>query len=115
MYSRMLTHGREAAQAFDAVKDGKAFDWSRHNQNAPASRTRGIAFDAAGSSGFAFLQSALELIEPKLVEPLQGVFHARDFPIKLGGGFPEQLVAWASNYASTGGGFYGLQGTANTD
>ena len=116
MYSRMLSHGREAVQTFDAIKNGQAFDWSRHNQNAPAvNRTQGRAFDAAGSSGFAFLQSALELIEPKLVEPLQATTHARDLPVKIGGGFPEQLVAWASNYASTGGGFYGLQGTANTD
>jgi hypothetical protein len=115
MFNR-LTHGRDAVQAFDAIKNGTAFDWSRHNQNAPSvQRTQGRAFDAAGSSGYAFLQSALELIDPKLVEPLQSVTHARDLPIKLGGGFPEQLVAWASNYASTGGGFYGLQGTSNTD
>jgi hypothetical protein len=100
----------------------KTFDWSRHNQNSPVSgmngrmgRARGQAFDAAGSSGFAFLQSALELIEPQLVDPLQQSTHARDLPIKLGGGFPQQLVAWASNYASSGGGFFGLQGTANTD
>jgi hypothetical protein len=102
-----------------AIDLTRAFDWSRHNNNSPVrggnSGANGRAFDAAGSSGFAFLQSELELIEPKLVEPLQAVTHERDLPIKFGGGFPEQLVAWASQYASTGGGFYGLQGTSNTD
>jgi hypothetical protein len=111
MYTRFLTGNGSGTH--DVTK---AFDWSRHNQNRPAvPQTRGRAFDATGSSGYAFLQSALELIEPKLVEPMQAVTHQRDLPIKLGGGFPEQLVAWASNYASSGGGFYGLQGTDNTD
>lgn len=116
MHSR-LTTGRAAMAEMDLIQ---GFDWTRHNQNSPSMGRggrggNGKAFDAAGSSGMAFLQSALELIEPKLVEPLQAVTHTRDLPIKLGGGFPEQLTAWASNYASTGGGFYGLQGTDNTD
>lgn len=107
-----------------------SFNWERHHRNSPqlimaargmdAALRRGRgrdtrAFDAAGSSGLAFLQSSLELIEPNLVEPLQAVTHERDIPIKLGGGFPEQLTAWASQYASSGSGQYGLSGTANTD
>lgn len=107
----------------ERIKTGQAFDWARHTRNSPyiasavaqAMSGRGRGFDAAGSSGMAFLQSQLELIEPKLVEPLQAITHQRDLPIKLGGGFPEQLVAWASNYASGGGSFYGLQSTNNTD
>jgi hypothetical protein len=76
---------------------------------------RGRAFDAAGASGLAFLQSQLELIDPDIVEPLQAVTHARDIPVKVGGGFPQFITAWASNYASSGAGSFGLQGTNNTD
>lgn len=78
-------------------------------------RLRGQAFDAAGASGFAFLQSQLELIDPNLVQPLQATTHARDITVKNGGGFPEYISAWASNYGSSGGQFYGLQGTNNTE
>src|SRR6185312_16046463 len=89
MHSR-FTNGRQAATDFDPTR---AFDWTRHNSNGPAVAGRrggaGQAMDAAASSGYTFLQSALELIEPKLVEPLQAVTHERDLPIKLGGGFPE--------------------------
>ena len=116
----MLTSGREATAQFEAVKSGVAFDWSRHNDasgitSARLSRTRGTAFDAAGSSGWAFLQSSLELINPKLVDPLQEAYHERDMPVKLGGGYPEYNVAWASNYGSPGTGIQGFQGTNNTD
>ena len=103
----------------------KTFDWSlHHNYSRMAAPGRGFdggrrgsgrGFDAAGSSGLAFLQSSLELINPKLVEPLQAVTHPRDMPIEFGGGFPDTLVAWASNYGSTGSGTFGLQGTANSD
>ena len=94
----------------------KSFDWGRHH-GMTRQHLRGMGMDAAGvgNSGMTFLQSALELIEPKLVEPLQSITHERDLPIKVGGGFPEQLTAWASNYASSGGGTFGLQGTVNTD
>lgn len=116
------------------INDGRAFDWAkteiagmswqskRQQLQLELSRTRGsgraadgIAFDAAGSSGLAFLQSALELIDPKLVEPLQAVTHPRDMPIQFGGGYPTNTVAWASNYGSSGPGPLGLQGTNNTD
>lgn len=110
----MITPNQSGAAEF------KAFDWSRHHShshclNGAPSRHRGQAFDAAGSSGFAFLKSALELIVPRVVEPLQSVTHPRDIPIIVGGGFPEEVSAWAVNYGSTGGGFLGIQGTNNTD
>ena len=76
---------------------------------------RGRAFDAAGASGLAFLQSQLELIDTDLVEPLQAVTHPRDITVETGGGFPQFLSAWASNYGTTGTQFYGLQGTNNTE
>jgi len=76
---------------------------------------RSRAFDAAGASGFAFLQSQLELIDTDLVRPLQAVTHKRDIAVEVGGGFPEFISAFASNYGTTGTGSYGLQGTNNTD
>ena len=77
--------------------------------------TRGRAFDAAGGSGLAFLQSQLELIDTDLVRPLQAVTHKRDIAVEVGGGFPEFISAFASNYATTGTQFFGLQGTNNTE
>lgn len=76
---------------------------------------RGRAFDAAGASGLAFLQSQLELIDTDLVRPLQAVTHKRDIAVDVGGGFPEFVSAFASNYATTGTQYFGLQGTNNTD
>lgn len=76
---------------------------------------RARAFDAAGSTGFAFLQSQLELIDTDLVRPLQTVTHKRDIHVEVGGGFPEFISEFASNYATTGTQFFGLQGTNNTD
>lgn len=76
---------------------------------------RGRAFDAAGGSGFAFLQSQLELIDTDVVRPLQAVTHARDIAIEVGGGFPQFISAFATNYATTGTQYFGLQGTNNTD
>lgn len=73
------------------------------------------AFDAQGASGFAFLQSQLELIDVDLVRPLQAVTHQRDIAIEVGGGFPEFISAFASNYATTGTQYFGLQGTNNTE
>jgi hypothetical protein len=116
----MLTSGRDASVSSEAIKDGTAFDWRKHNADsgithAGLTRTRGTAFDAAGSSGWAFLQSSLERINPKLVDPLQETWHERDMPVLLGGGYPEFNVAWASNYGSSGTGIQGFQGTNNTD
>ena len=77
--------------------------------------TRAAAFDAAGAAGFAFVTGQLELIDTDLVEPLQAVTHPRDITVETGGGFPQFLSAWASNYGTTGTQFYGLQGTNNTE
>lgn len=75
----------------------------------------GYAFDAQSGSGMAFLASQLELPDVDLVTPLASVTHARDIPIKSGGGFVEYLSAWSSDYATTGTNQYGTQGTENTD
>lgn len=79
----------------------------------PAGRAR--AYDAVGGTGLAFLQSQLELIDTDLVRPLQATTHPRDITVEVGGGFPEFISAFASNYATTGTQFYGLQGTNNTE
>lgn len=74
-----------------------------------------IAFDAATASSMAFLNSQLELARPQLVKPLSSMTHPRDITVKFGGGFPDYLTAYASDYGTTGGNQYGLQGTNNTD
>ena len=76
---------------------------------------RSVAMDAASSSGMAFLSSQLELMDPKLVEPLAAVTHPRDMIIKSGGGYPEFTSAYAADFATTGGNQFGLQGTEATD
>lgn len=73
------------------------------------------AFDAATSSSMAFLNAQLELASTTLVKPLSSMTHPRDITVRFGGGFPDYLTAYASDYASTGGNQYGLQGTNNTD
>lgn len=73
------------------------------------------AFDAASGAGMAFLASMLELPEVKLVEPLAAVTHARDIPIKTGGGYVEELSAWAANYSGAANNQYGLQENRNVD
>ena len=78
-------------------------------------RRGGTAFDAASSSSMAFLSSQLEYATPKLVKPLTSMTHPRDISVEVGGGFVEFLSAYATDYASTGGNQYGLQGTQNTD
>lgn len=88
---------------------GRGFDGT------PRGRGGSRAFDAAGSNGFAFLQSQLELIDTDLVRPLQAVTHKRDIAVEVGGGFPEFISAFASNYATTGTQYFGLQGTNNTE
>lgn len=75
----------------------------------------GYALDAASGSGLAFLASQLELPEVKLVEPLASVTHPRDIVIKTGGGYVEELSAWAANYGSTANNQYGLQENKNID
>lgn len=76
----------------------------------------GQAFDAAGSSGLAFLTSALAQIDPVITRPLSAQTYERDIDIRYGGGLGAEFInSWATNYASTGGGQFGLQGTNNTD
>jgi hypothetical protein len=81
----------------------------------PLTGSTARAFDAAGGTGFAFLQSQLELIDTDLVRPLQAVTHKRDITVEVGGGYPEFISAFASNYATTGTQYFGLQGTNNTE
>lgn len=76
---------------------------------------RGTAFDAASSSGLAFLSSQLEYSSNELVKPLTSMTHPRDITVETGGGFVEFLSEYASDYASTGKNQFGLQGTSNTD
>jgi hypothetical protein len=71
--------------------------------------------DAAASSGMAFLASQLELIDPDVVKPLEETTHQRDIDVQFGGGYPEQLSVFASNYGSVGTQGYGLQATNNTE
>ena len=78
-------------------------------------KNRPAAFDAAGASGMAFLSAQLELASTDLVEPLESVTHPRDITVEFGGGYPEFLSSYASNYGTVGGNEYGLQGTNNTD
>jgi hypothetical protein len=73
------------------------------------------AFDATSGSGLAFLASQLELPNVDLVTPLASVTHARDIPMKSGGGYVEYLSAWSSDYSASGGNELGLQGTNNVD
>src|SRR5271156_4119246 len=75
----------------------------------------GYGYDAATASSMAFLSSQLEYAQPELVKPLTSSTHPRDITCKFGGGFVEFLTAYASDYATTGGNEYGLQGTSNTD
>jgi len=74
-----------------------------------------FAFDAASGQGMAFLASQLEYPNVDLVEPLAALTHPRDITVESGGGYVEFTSAWASEYATTGGNQYGLQGTENTD
>ena len=71
--------------------------------------------DAAASSAMTFLTAALELIDPDVVKPLEETTHQRDIDVTFGGGYPQELSIFASNYGSVGSQGYGLQGTNNTE
>jgi hypothetical protein len=79
------------------------------------SGTGNVAFDAASSGSFAWLNAQLELASPQLVKPLSSMTHPRDITVKFGGGFPDYLTAYATDFGTTGGNQYGLQDTNNTD
>lgn len=113
----MLTKSRMSLDSLDNI--GR---WSygrdsarRANDTMRNLAASGYAFDAASGSGMAFLASQLELPDVDLVTPLAAVTHARDIPMKSGGGYVEYLSAWASDFATSGGNQYGLQGTENVD
>jgi hypothetical protein len=91
-------------QAMDVMRA-----WERSGYNL------GTGFDAATGGGLAFLASQLELPDVKLVEPLAAVTHARDIPIKTGGGYVQELSAWAANYGTTGSNNLGIQENKNLD
>ena len=74
-----------------------------------------VAFDAANSGSFAWLNAQLELASTQLIKPLSSMTHPRDITVKLGGGMPDYLTAYASDFGTTGGNQYGLQDTNNTD
>jgi hypothetical protein len=75
----------------------------------------GQGFDAATSSGLAFLSSQLELLSPDLVKPLTAFTAPRDITIEFGGGFVDNLTSFSSDYGTTGGNQYGLQDNDNSD
>ena len=55
------------------------------------------------SDSYAFLQKQLELLDPKIMEPLSGTDWPRDMPVRIGGGFVENVSTIDVSYASTGG------------
>ncbi len=73
----------------------------------------GRAFDAAGGSGLAFLSSQLAIPHTELVKPLESTTYQYAIPIKTGGGFPEYVEAWASNFQDSEDDNYGF--TSNKD
>ena len=87
----------------------------RHISRGYSSGSRAQAFDAAGASGLAFLNSQLELIDTNIVEPLQATTYKDHITVKTGGGYAQFTSAWATNYATTGTQTYGLVGTNTTD
>lgn len=112
--------GMDARQTISRFNSLSRWDYGqdsreRVKQILRAAEETNYAFDAASGSGLAFLASQLELPEVKLVEPLASVTHARDIPIKTGGGYVEELSAWASNYSSSGNNALGLQDNKNLD
>ena len=54
------------------------------------------------SDAYAFLNKQLELLDPKIMEPLSGTDWPRDMPVKTGGGFVENVAVIDVSYASTG-------------
>jgi hypothetical protein len=97
------------------VRKPNSAEVTRYGRGRANDQQTGRGFDAAGASGLAFLQSQLELVDTDLVKPLQAVTHPRDITVEVGGGFPEFISAFASNYASTGSKYFGIQGTNNTE
>lgn len=74
-----------------------------------------MAFDAAGGSGLAFLSAQLSIPHTELVKPLESTMYPFVIPIKTGGGFPEYIEAWASNYQDSDDNLYGFTSNQNQD
>lgn len=64
----------------------------------PVMRTQKFVNDS-----YAFLEKQLELLDPKIKEPLSGTDWPRDMPVRTGGGFVENVSVIDVTYASTGG------------
>ena len=54
------------------------------------------------SDSYAFLAKQLEILDPVIKEPLSGTSWPRDMPVKIGGGFVENVSVIDVSYASTG-------------
>ena len=63
---------------------------------------RGSAWDAATSSGMAYLVGELEKIDPKIREPLTSLTWQRDIVAKTGGGWVEHTSTFDVEYATSG-------------
>jgi hypothetical protein len=75
----------------------------------------GAAFDAASGAGLAFLSSQLAIPHTELIKPLESTVYPYVIPIKTGGGFPEYIEAWASNYQDSEDNLYGFTSNQNED
>lgn len=125
MYSALMRRSRamDAQDQLDymlATAGGRWWYSNRNSKTRASDAGRAIealnyAIDAASGTGLAYLASMLELPEVKLVEPLAAVTHARDIPIKVGGGYVEELTAWAANYGSSANNQYGIMENKNAD
>lgn len=124
----MFTKTAHRSQAMDARRllnsFGTKWDYPVHGRKGAMDVLRafedlgyslGTGLDAATGAGMAFLASQLELPEVKLLEPLAAVTHTRDIPIKTGGGYVEELSAWAATYGSGANNNYGIQENKNLD
>lgn len=69
---------------------------------------RGSAWDAATSSGMAYLVGELEKCDPKVREPLTSVTWARDIVSKSGGGWVEFTSTFDMDWGTTGGNQNGI-------
>lgn len=74
----------------------------------------GNAFDAAVSSGMAYLVGELEKTDPKVREPLSAVTWQRDIVAKTGGGWVEYTSTFDMDYGTTGPNDLSIVGTGTT-
>ena len=74
----------------------------------------GNAFDAAVSSGLAYITGELEKSDPKVREPLTAVTWQRDIVAKTGGGWVEYTSTFDMDYGTTGPNDLSIVGTGTT-